>query len=33
MNQEVVYTPFGDCIGKEKPLIQDHLKLIEYLSI
>lgn len=33
MNQEVVYTPFGDCIGKTKPLIPDHLKLIEYLSI
>ncbi|NVJ87031.1 MAG: 6-phosphofructokinase [Algoriphagus sp.] len=33
MNQEVVYTPFGDCIGKTKPLIADHLKLIEYLSI
>ncbi|QYH38898.1 MULTISPECIES: 6-phosphofructokinase [Algoriphagus] len=33
MNQQVVYTPFGDCIGKTKPLIEDHLKLIEILSI
>ncbi|MDF2158144.1 6-phosphofructokinase [Algoriphagus sp. CAU 1675] len=33
MNQEVVYTPFADCIGKTKPLIKDHLKLIEILSI
>ncbi|MFC3414965.1 6-phosphofructokinase [Algoriphagus hitonicola] len=33
MNQEVVYTPFTDCIGKTKPLIEDHLKLIDILSI
>ncbi|GAB2490974.1 6-phosphofructokinase [Algoriphagus taiwanensis] len=33
MNQQVVYTPFGDCIGKPKPLIEDHLKLIDILSI
>lgn len=33
MNQEVVYTPFEECIGKSKPLIKDHLRLIEYLSI
>ena len=33
MNQEVVYTSFADCIGKTKPLIPDHLKLIEILSI
>ncbi|UZD24002.1 6-phosphofructokinase [Algoriphagus halophytocola] len=33
INQEVVYTPFADCIGKSKPLIQDHLKLVEILSI
>jgi 6-phosphofructokinase 1 len=33
MNQTVVYTPFADCIGKPKPLIPDHLKLIEILSI
>ena len=33
MNQEVVYTSFADCIGKTKPLIPDHLKMIEILSI
>jgi len=33
VNKEVVYTPFGDCIGKPKPLIPDHLKLIDILSI
>ncbi len=33
MNQNVVYTPFADCIGKTKPLIEDHLKLMEILSI
>ncbi|MBN7815803.1 6-phosphofructokinase [Algoriphagus pacificus] len=33
MNQEIVYTPFGDCIGKEKPLNKEHLKLMEILSI
>ncbi|MDN3202559.1 6-phosphofructokinase [Algoriphagus sediminis] len=32
-NQEVVYTPFQDCIGKEKPIIPDHLELIKVLSI
>jgi 6-phosphofructokinase 1 len=33
MKMEVVYTPFEDCIGKQKPLIPDHLKLIDILSI
>ncbi|SDD10582.1 6-phosphofructokinase [Algoriphagus faecimaris] len=33
MNQAVVYTSFADCIGKTKPLIEDHLKLIDILSI
>ncbi len=33
MKLEVVYTPFSDCIGKPKPLISDHLKLIDILSI
>lgn len=33
MNMQVVYTPFADCIGKPKPLIADHLKLIDILSI
>lgn len=33
VNQEVVYTPFADCIGKNKPLIEDHLKLMKILSI
>ena len=33
MNMQVVYTPFADCIGKPKPLISDHLKLIDILSI
>lgn len=33
VNGEVVYTPFGDCIGKPKELKEDHLKLIEILSI
>ena len=33
MKQNVVYTPFGDCIGQPKPLIEDHLKLIDILSI
>lgn len=33
MNQEVVYTPFEDCIGKPKPLHPDHLALIDILSI
>lgn len=33
MNLQVVYTPFADCIGKPKPLIADHLKLIDILSI
>ncbi|MDX5338066.1 MAG: 6-phosphofructokinase [Cyclobacteriaceae bacterium] len=33
VNKEVVYTSFGDCIGKPKPLIPDHLKLIDILSI
>ena len=32
-HQEVVYTNFEDCIGKEKPIIPDHLKLINILSI
>lgn len=33
MNNELVYTPFEDCIGKAKPLHPDHLSLIEILSI
>ena len=33
MKSDVVYTPFADCIGKHKPLIPDHLKLIDILSI
>jgi 6-phosphofructokinase 1 len=33
MNSQVVYTPFADCIGKPKPLIPDHIKLIDILSI
>ncbi|EKB51263.1 6-phosphofructokinase [Cecembia lonarensis] len=33
VNGEVVYTPFEDCIGKPKQLKEDHLKLIEILSI
>lgn len=33
INQAVVYTSFADCIGKTKPLIEDHLKLIDILSI
>ncbi|WP_339866526.1 6-phosphofructokinase [uncultured Algoriphagus sp.] len=33
VNQQVVYTPFADCIGKTKPLIEDHLKLMKILSI
>jgi 6-phosphofructokinase 1 len=33
MNNELVYTPFGDCIGRPKPLHPDHLALIDILSI
>jgi len=33
VNQNVLYTPFADCIGKTKPILEDHLKLIEILSI
>ncbi|SFU17410.1 6-phosphofructokinase [Algoriphagus locisalis] len=33
VNQQVVFTPFADCIGKTKPLIEDHLKLMQILSI
>ncbi|UJP64595.1 6-phosphofructokinase [Mongoliitalea daihaiensis] len=33
VNGDVVYTPFADCIGKTKPLNEDHLRLIEILSI
>lgn len=33
VNQQVVFTPFADCIGKTKPLIEDHLKLMKILSI
>ncbi|PZX50589.1 6-phosphofructokinase [Algoriphagus chordae] len=33
VNQEVVFTPFADCIGKTKSLIEDHLKLMKILSI
>ncbi|WP_026966181.1 6-phosphofructokinase [Algoriphagus terrigena] len=33
MNNELVYTPFADCIGKHKPLHPDHLALMEILNI
>lgn len=33
VNQQVVFTSFTDCIGKNKPLIEDHLKLMKILSI
>lgn len=33
VNGEVVYTAFEDCISKPKHLKEDHLKLIEILSI
>jgi 6-phosphofructokinase 1 len=33
VNNQVVYTPFADCIGKHKPLNPDHLKLIDILNI
>ncbi|SFB43896.1 6-phosphofructokinase [Algoriphagus aquimarinus] len=33
VNQQVVFTPFADCIGKTKHLIEDHLKLMKILSI
>jgi 6-phosphofructokinase 1 len=33
VNQEVLYTPFADCIGKTKQINPDHLKLIDILSI
>ena len=33
VNGEIVYTPYGDCINKTKPLNEDHLKLIDILSI
>ncbi|MCU0399511.1 MAG: 6-phosphofructokinase [Algoriphagus sp.] len=33
MKMEVVYTPFADCIGQPKPLVPDHIKLIDILSI
>lgn len=33
MNEQVVYTPFVDCIGQPKPLNPDHLALIDILSI
>ncbi|WP_192351128.1 6-phosphofructokinase [Algoriphagus sp. Y33] len=33
VNQEVVFTPFADCIGKTKHLIEDHLKLMKICSI
>lgn len=33
VNQQVVFTPFADCIGMTKPLIEDHLKLMKILSI
>ena len=33
VNQQVLFTPFADCIGKTKPLIEDHLKLMKILSI
>lgn len=33
VNGEILYTPFEDCIGKTKQLKEDHLRLIEILSI
>jgi len=33
VNQNVLYTPFADCIGKTKHILDDHLKLIDILSI
>jgi 6-phosphofructokinase 1 len=33
VNQEILYTPFADCISKLKPINPDHLKLIDILSI
>ncbi len=33
MNNELVYTPFAECIGKTKPLHPDHLSLLDILSI
>ena len=33
VNNDLVYTPFAECIGKTKPLHPDHLSLIEILSI
>lgn len=33
VNQNVLYTPFADCIGKTKHILEDHLKLIDILSI
>lgn len=33
INDQVVYTPFGDCISKNKPLNKEYLRLQELLSI
>lgn len=33
INDQVVYTPFDDCINKNKPLNKDYLRLQEILSI
>ncbi|MFC2187715.1 6-phosphofructokinase [Fulvivirgaceae bacterium LMO-SS25] len=33
VNNELVYTPFEDCINKEKPLNQDLIRMVEILSI
>ncbi|MFC0261809.1 6-phosphofructokinase [Fontibacter flavus] len=33
VNGDILYTPFEDCIGKTKQLKEDHLRLIEILSI
>ncbi len=33
MNDQIVYTPFDDCISKSKPINQDYLKMMNILSI
>lgn len=32
-NQQLVYTPFEECIGKEKPLNEDLVRMVKILSI
>jgi 6-phosphofructokinase 1 len=33
LNNKLVYTPFEDCIGKEKPLNKDLVRMVKILSI